>query len=88
MTPWAEKLQPFVVAWANATANVVTETRPHDDEAWPAYLTWYVQRTRTRVMYVPDEAPPPIPDVHRTLPSTTYPVRRDQNFDTAVSLGV
>ena len=80
MAPWAEKLQPFVVAWANATANVVTETRPHDDEAWAAYLTC--------VMYVPDEAPPPIPNVHRTLPSTTYPVRRDQNFDTAVSLEV
>ena len=80
-------MQPYVDAWAAAPENVVTETRPHDDAAWAAFLTWYVQRTRTRVMYVTHRPPPPTPDVHRTLPSTTYPVRRDQNYDQAVSFG-
>ncbi|KAM0876719.1 hypothetical protein ACQ4PT_035983 [Festuca glaucescens] len=74
-TQWAEKLQSYVDDWADAPVHVVTEDRPHDDAAWTAYLTWYVPRTRTRVMYVPPlPPPPPIPDQHRTLPSATYPV--------------
>ncbi|WVZ78311.1 hypothetical protein U9M48_026047 [Paspalum notatum var. saurae] len=81
-TVWAEKMRSYVDAWAAAPEHVVTEARPHDNAAWAAYLLWYVQRTQTRV---PDQPPPPIPDVHRTLPSATYPVRRDQNYDHGVS---
>jgi hypothetical protein len=38
------------------------------------------------VTYVPATAPPPpVPDHNRVLPDATYPVRRDQTTDTAVS---
>ena len=56
-TLWAERMQPYVDAWATAPEHVVTEARPHDDAAWVAYITWYVQRTQTRVMYVPMVTP-------------------------------
>ena len=60
---------------------MVGEQRPHDDEAWMAYLHWYVLRTRTRVTYVPPELPQQPAD-----PSAGYPIRRDQNYGTVVSL--
>jgi hypothetical protein len=54
--------------------------------AWATYLQWYLPRTRTRVTYVPaTPPPPPAPDHDRVLPDATYPVRRDQTTDTAVS---
>lgn len=72
-------------AWAHAAdeENVVVEPRPHDDAAFAAYLRWYLPRTRARVTHVP-AVPPLLP----AAPSATYPVRRDQNFDYAVSLSV
>ena len=64
-----------------AQGNVVAEHRPHDDEACRVYLQWYQVRTRTRVTYVPPELPQEPADA-----SAGYPVRRDQNYGTAVSL--
>jgi hypothetical protein len=66
--------------------NVVTEHRLHDGVAWVAYLQWYLPRTRTRMTYVPaTPPPPPVPDHDSILSDITYPVRRDQTADTAVS---
>jgi hypothetical protein len=85
---FANRLQPYVAEWASAAheQNIVTEHRLHDAAAWVAYLQWYLARTRTRVTYVPTTPPPPlVPDHDRVLPDATYPVRRDQAADTAVS---
>jgi hypothetical protein len=87
-TQWVDKLQLYVAQWADVTDHIVAEESPHDDAAWTSYLTWYIPWIQTRVMYVPSTPPPSlIPDHQRLLPSSTYPVRRDQNADTAVSLG-
>jgi hypothetical protein len=87
-TSFFDRLQPYVAEWASAAheQNVVTEHRLHDVAAWVAYLQWYLPRTRTRVTYVPATAPPPrVLDHDRVLPDVTYPMRRDQTADTAVS---
>jgi hypothetical protein len=89
-TSFFDRLQHYVAEWASAAheQNVVTEHRLHAAAAWVAYLQWYLPRTRTRtrVTYVPATAPPPrVPDHDRVLPDVTYPVRRDQTADTAVS---
>jgi hypothetical protein len=83
-----DRLQPYVAEWASTVheQNVVTEHRLHAAASWVAYLQWYLPRTRTWVMYVSATAPPPpVPDHNRVLPDATYPVRRDQTADTAVS---
>jgi hypothetical protein len=87
-TSFFNRLQPYVAEWASAAPkqNAVAEHRLHDASAWVAYLQWYLPRTRMRVTYVPATAPPPpVPDHDRVLPDATYPVRRDQTADTAVS---
>jgi hypothetical protein len=85
---FVDRLQPYVAEWASAAheQNVVTEHRLHDGATWVAYLQWYLPRTRTQVMYVPATPPPPrVPDHDRVLPNATYPVRRDQTTDIAIS---
>jgi hypothetical protein len=87
-TAFVDRLQPYVAEWASAAheQNVVTEHRLHDGAAWVVYLQWYLPRTRTRVTYVPATPPPPrVPNHDRVLPYVTYPVRRDQTANTAVS---
>jgi hypothetical protein len=74
--------------WATAFQNLVEEVRPHDDTAWEAYIQWYTPRTRARVMYIPPQLAAPVPDATRVLASTAYPVRRDQQYDTAVSFKI
>jgi hypothetical protein len=39
-------------------------------------------------MYIPDQPPTLILNMHRTLPPTMYLVLRDQNYDQVVSFGV
>jgi hypothetical protein len=88
VTSFVDKLQSYVDEWASAAyeQNIITEHRLHNGTAWVAYLQWYLLRTRTRVTYMPSTPPPPpIPDHDRILPDTTYPVRRDQTANTAVS---
>ena len=83
--PWEPKLLPHVQAWlaASDADNVITEQWPHNDEAWRAYLEWYLVRSRMRVTFVPPELPEdPEPEV---VASQGYPVRRDQTSATAVS---
>ena len=76
---WADKVRPYVASWAAALDDVVFEDRLHNDEAFADYLRWYLLRTRTRVMYVPPEAP-----IEAAAVTETYPVVRDQNFAIAV----
>jgi hypothetical protein len=71
---------------AGAVRALRRHPRAHGAAAWVAYLQWYLPRTRTRVTYVPaTPPPPPVPDHDRVVPDATYPVRRDQTADTAVS---
>jgi hypothetical protein len=87
-TSFFDRLQSYVAEWASAAheQNVVTEHRLHDAITWVAYLQWYLPRTQTRVTYMPATAPPPrVLEHDRVLPDATYPVRRDQTTDTAVS---
>jgi hypothetical protein len=90
-TSFIDRLQPYMDEWVSATheQNVVTEHRFHDGAAWVAYLQWYLPRARTQVTYVSANPPPsPVPDHDRVLPDATYPVRRDQTADTAVSYDI
>jgi hypothetical protein len=87
-TSFVDRLQPYVSEWASATHehNIATEHRLHDDDAWVAYLQWYLPRMRARVKYVPaTPPPPPVSDHNRILSDATYPVRRDQAANTTVS---
>ncbi|CAN6234847.1 unnamed protein product [Urochloa humidicola] len=74
-TLWAPRVLPFAEQWAQALVDVVDEDRPHSNEAFAAYLAWYLPRTRSRVTAVPQDpsrAPAEVTDM--------YPVSRDQNF--------
>jgi hypothetical protein len=51
-------------------------------------IQWYTPRTRLHVMYVPPQLAAPVPHAARVLASTAYPVRRDQHYDTSVSLKI
>jgi hypothetical protein len=78
-----------VDGWATAPQNVVMEDRPHDDTTWEAYIQWYTLRTRSCVMYVPPQLAASVADATRAVVSSAaYPVRRDQHYDTAVSLKI
>jgi hypothetical protein len=85
---WVERVQPYVDDWAAALQNLIEEVWPHDDTAWEAYIQWYTPRTRSRVMYVPPQPAAPVLDAARVLASTVYSVRRDQHYDTSVSLKI
>jgi hypothetical protein len=74
--------------WATALENLVEEVRPHDYTAWEAYIQWYTPRTQACVIYVPPQPAASVPDATRVLASTAYPIRRDQHYDTAVSLKI
>jgi hypothetical protein len=85
---FVERLQPYVSEWASAAheQNVVTEHRLHNAAAWVAYHQWYLPKTRKRVTYVPaTPPPPPVLNHARVLLDATYPVRRYQTADIAVS---
>jgi hypothetical protein len=88
VTSFVDRLQSYMAECVSAAheQNVVTEHRLHDGAAWVAYLQGYLPRTRTRVTYVlATLSPPPVLDHDRILLDATYPVRRDQIADTAVS---
>jgi hypothetical protein len=84
---WVDRVQPYVDGWAAALQNLV-EVRPHNETAWEAYIQSYTSRTRSLVMYVPQQAAVSVLDAARVLASTMYPVRRDQHYDTAVCLKI
>jgi hypothetical protein len=48
----------------------------------------YTPRTLAHVMYIPPQHAAPVPNATRVLASTAYPVRRDQHYDTTMSLKI
>jgi hypothetical protein len=66
-TPFLGKLQHYLDAWETVAQHVVIEPRLHDDDAWRAYLKWYMTGTQMRVTYVP---PNPRLDL---VPTLAYP---------------
>ncbi|XP_022680517.1 uncharacterized protein LOC111256597 [Setaria italica] len=66
----------WVDMWMTALDEVVQEARAHDDDAFIAYLRWFLPRTRTQVTYVLREPPMEIASV-----TQTYLRSRDVNFD-------
>ena len=49
---WLTKIQPWVDQWEQADELLVHPTGPHTDSSFRAYLTWYLPRTRARLVYV------------------------------------
>ena len=45
-------MEHWVAVWHDALDSVVVEDRGHDPAAWTAYLSWYLPRTRVRVVHV------------------------------------
>ncbi|RLM58053.1 transposon protein, putative, mutator sub-class [Panicum miliaceum] len=80
---WAAKVLPYVQAWDSAVDDVVDDHRPHSEEAFTAYLQWFLPRTRTRVMHIPQH-----PRTEPAQVTDTYPLSRDQNFGMAVCLSI
>ncbi|KAG2561191.1 hypothetical protein PVAP13_8KG133401 [Panicum virgatum] len=52
------KMQPWVDQWEHADEHLVHPIGPHTDSSFRAYLTWYLPRTRARLVYV-DTHPQP-----------------------------
>ncbi|CAO2143395.1 unnamed protein product [Urochloa humidicola] len=80
-TLWAPKLLPYALQWAQALEDVVDEHRPHCPEAFGRYLAWYLPRTRTWVLRVPQEVNRPPPQI-----TDMYSVARDQNLSIATEI--
>jgi hypothetical protein len=78
---WAVKVLPYVQAWESALYDLVDEHRPHSEEAFAAYLRWFLPRTWTRVMHIPQQ-----PGIEPEQVTDTYPLSRDQNLGMAVCL--
>jgi len=55
---WLTTMQPWLEQWDDADENVVEPTGPHTDSSFRAYLTWYLPRTRARLVF-PDTNPQP-----------------------------
>ena len=64
---WLTKIQPWVDQWEQADELLVHPTGPHTDSSFRAYLTWYLPRTRARLVYV-DTHPQP----HQARPQAGY----------------
>jgi hypothetical protein len=70
---FASRVQRWVEEWDTAVKHVMDEERPHSEEAYAEYLSWFMCQTRIRVTYTPVEFPRHVPDVR-----DTYPTHRDQ----------
>jgi len=64
---WLTKIQPWVDQWEQADELLVQPTGPHTDSSFRAYLTWYLPRTRARLVFV-DTHPQP----HQARPQDGY----------------
>ena len=47
---WLTKMLPWVDQWEQADEHLVHPTGPHTDSSFRAYLTWYLPRTRARLV--------------------------------------
>lgn len=80
LTPWSQKIQPYVDDWDAALDAIHYQDRPFDYDEFMDYLHWYLPRTRTRVAYVPDVVP-----VDTEPVTQAYPMSRDYHYDMAVN---
>ena len=78
---WLTKIQPWVDQWEQADELLVHPTGPHTDSSFRAYLTWYLPRTRARLVYV-DTHPQP----HQARPQDGYARHHVEALAGAVSL--
>jgi hypothetical protein len=80
---WAAKVLPYIQASDSVVDDVVDDHRPHSEEAFAAYLQWFLPRTRTCAMHIPQH-----PCTKPAQVTDTYPLSRDQNFGIAVCLSI
>ena len=78
---WLTKIQPWVDQWEQADEHLVHPTGPHTDSSFRAYLTWYLPRTRARLVFV-DTHPQP----HQARPQDGYARHHVEALAGAVSL--
>jgi len=78
---WLTKIQPWVDQWEQADELLVHPTGPHTDSSFRAYLTWYLPRTRARLVFV-DTHPQP----HQARPQDGYARHHMEALAGAVSL--
>jgi len=78
---WLTKIQPWVDQWEQADELLVHPTGPHTDSSFRAYLTWYLPRTRARLVFV-DTHPQP----HQARPQDGYGRHHVEALAGAVSL--
>ena len=78
---WLTKIQPWVDQWEQADELLVHPTGPHTDSSFRAYLTWYLPRTRARLVFV-DTHPQP----HQARPHDGYGRHHVEALAGAVSL--
>ena len=70
----------WTTLWQLAANNVAEPTAPHTDHTFRAYLSWYIPRTRARIMYVDTQ-----PQVHQATVADLYPRHHDEALAGAVS---
>jgi hypothetical protein len=74
---------PYVQAWDSAIDDIVDDHRPHLEEAFTAHLQWFLPRTHTRIMHIPQQ-----PRTEPVQVTDTYTLFRDQNFGMVVCLSI
>ncbi|KAG2578382.1 hypothetical protein PVAP13_6NG164612 [Panicum virgatum] len=69
---WLTKMQPWVDQWEQADEHLVHPTGPHTDSSFRAYLTWYLPRTRARLVYVDTHRSHTRRGLRMAMPGTTW----------------
>lgn len=77
---WVNKVTTWVDAWDTADEDVVQSPGLHTQASFLGYLTWYVPRTRCRMLRA-DTAPQP----HQASVQDGYARHRDEALAGAVS---
>ena len=76
-------MEPWVDEWVHADEHLVDPTGPQTDSSLRAYLTWYLPRTRARMVYVDTN-----PQAHEASPQDGYAHHHAEALAGAVSLFV
>src|SRR6185503_20267211 len=80
---WLTMMESWVDEWAHADEHLVDPTGPHTDSSFRAYLTWYLPRTRARLVYVDTH-----PQAHQARPQDGYVRHHAEALAGAVSLSI
>ena len=80
---WLTMMESWVDEWAHADEHLVDPTGPHIESSLRAYLTWYLPRTRARMVYVDTN-----PQAHEASPRDGYAHHHAEALAGAVSLFV